>query len=400
MSGFIFFYFRLSIYKQAQGCNEAGACAFVCPYCSVEQTLGENSSIVSCGALTFHVELELWTFKLRLCRRIQPINNRKTLISVRYGNGISVFTLKRWPTMCLWVICLIVVFFSLFNLLRAAALLYLRKLKYCNSEKNICYYFCSPGWKKRWSPRWRRGFLARSAWYCFYLFFWQSFVDYSRYRRRSQRHWHDKRLCFFVTVVKLWQCTSAAHIGVGIAGVEGTAATSAADYAIGTFRLLHRLLFVHGYWSYHRIAFVVKFIFYKVRMTARAQIMRIIYCRRRSLLSPHSFLAFTRVFCSFICVKYARSFFIYSWRIFSFPLSTFTNIYVSPDWALAARVKAPLVKHTSTTPWRSHTGSMCILLSPSFLSIVYTALPVMIVGVFGKRLGRQTLYLFFSYLLL
>jgi hypothetical protein len=47
---------------------------------------------------------------------------------------------------------------------------------------------------------------------------------------------------------------TAAHIGVGIAGVEGTAATNSADYAIGSFRMLHSLLFVHGFYSYQRTA--------------------------------------------------------------------------------------------------------------------------------------------------
>jgi magnesium-transporting ATPase (P-type) len=35
----------------------------------------------------------------------------------------------------------------------------------------------------------------------------------------------------------------AAHVGVGIAGIEGTAAVNSADYAVGTFRMLHTLLF-------------------------------------------------------------------------------------------------------------------------------------------------------------
>jgi len=56
----------------------------------------------------------------------------------------------------------------------------------------------------------------------------------------------------------------AAHIGVGIAGVEGTAATNSSDYAIGTFRMLHSLLFVHGFYSYQRMAKLTNFIFYKV----------------------------------------------------------------------------------------------------------------------------------------
>lgn len=55
----------------------------------------------------------------------------------------------------------------------------------------------------------------------------------------------------------------AAHIGIGIAGVEGTAAVNNADYALGTFRMLHTLLFVHGFWSYRRIAFMVNFLVYK-----------------------------------------------------------------------------------------------------------------------------------------
>lgn len=55
----------------------------------------------------------------------------------------------------------------------------------------------------------------------------------------------------------------AAHLGIGIAGVEGTGAVNSADYAIGTFRMLHTLIFVHGYWSYRRIAYMAQFLCYK-----------------------------------------------------------------------------------------------------------------------------------------
>jgi phospholipid-transporting ATPase len=48
-----------------------------------------------------------------------------------------------------------------------------------------------------------------------------------------------------------------ADIGVGISGLEGTAASRASDYAIGQFRFLQPLLFVHGVWNYHRIAQLV-----------------------------------------------------------------------------------------------------------------------------------------------
>lgn len=61
---------------------------------------------------------------------------------------------------------------------------------------------------------------------------------------------------------------TSAHLGVGIAGVEGTAATNSSDYAIGTFRFLHELLFVHGYWNYARASNLVVFIFYKASLLA------------------------------------------------------------------------------------------------------------------------------------
>eukprot|EP00457_Paulinella_chromatophora_P000134 gb/GEZN01000134.1/.p1 GENE.gb/GEZN01000134.1/~~gb/GEZN01000134.1/.p1 ORF type:complete len:1594 (-),score=227.78 gb/GEZN01000134.1/:1866-6419(-) len=56
---------------------------------------------------------------------------------------------------------------------------------------------------------------------------------------------------------------SAAHVGVGIAGVEGTAAVNSADYAIGTFNILHLLVLVHGYWCYDRVSLMVPWMFYK-----------------------------------------------------------------------------------------------------------------------------------------
>ncbi len=54
-----------------------------------------------------------------------------------------------------------------------------------------------------------------------------------------------------------------ANVGVGITGVEGTAASRASAFAIGQFRFLHTLLFVHGFWSYRRMAKLVPYMFYK-----------------------------------------------------------------------------------------------------------------------------------------
>jgi phospholipid-translocating ATPase len=54
-----------------------------------------------------------------------------------------------------------------------------------------------------------------------------------------------------------------ANIGVGIAGQEGVQASMAADYAIGQFRFLHKLLLVQGHWSYSRIAEMILTFFFK-----------------------------------------------------------------------------------------------------------------------------------------
>ena len=56
---------------------------------------------------------------------------------------------------------------------------------------------------------------------------------------------------------------NAAHIGVGISGLEGQQAVKASDYAIGKFKYLKTLLFFHGRESYRRNSFAILYIFYK-----------------------------------------------------------------------------------------------------------------------------------------
>ncbi|KAG6857725.1 hypothetical protein H0H87_004141 [Tephrocybe sp. NHM501043] len=55
----------------------------------------------------------------------------------------------------------------------------------------------------------------------------------------------------------------AAHVGVGISGVEGLQAARSADVAISQFRYLKKLLLVHGAWSYRRLATLILYSFYK-----------------------------------------------------------------------------------------------------------------------------------------
>ncbi|XP_041791304.1 phospholipid-transporting ATPase IC [Chelmon rostratus] len=54
-----------------------------------------------------------------------------------------------------------------------------------------------------------------------------------------------------------------AHIGVGIAGVEGGQAVQNADFALAQFRFLQRLLLVHGRWSYRRVSLFLRYFLYK-----------------------------------------------------------------------------------------------------------------------------------------
>ena len=46
-----------------------------------------------------------------------------------------------------------------------------------------------------------------------------------------------------------------AHVGIGIKGLEGQQAARAADFSIGEFRMLKRLLFFHGRESYRLNSF-------------------------------------------------------------------------------------------------------------------------------------------------
>ncbi|XP_077440088.1 phospholipid-transporting ATPase IC isoform X2 [Vanacampus margaritifer] len=54
-----------------------------------------------------------------------------------------------------------------------------------------------------------------------------------------------------------------AHVGVGLAGVEGGQAVQNADFSLSRFRFLQKLLLVHGRWSYRRISLFLRYFLFK-----------------------------------------------------------------------------------------------------------------------------------------
>ncbi|PKU66450.1 phospholipid-transporting ATPase 1 [Dendrobium catenatum] len=54
-----------------------------------------------------------------------------------------------------------------------------------------------------------------------------------------------------------------ADVGIGISGQEGRQAVMASDFAMGQFRFLVPLLFVHGHWNYQRMAYMILYNFYR-----------------------------------------------------------------------------------------------------------------------------------------
>lgn len=81
-----------------------------------------------------------------------------------------------------------------------------------------------------------------------------------------------------------------AHVGVGIAGKEGLQAARAADYVLGKFYFLQRLMLVHGRYSVLRSAFVAQYCFYKSLFICFIQIL---YC----FYSGYAGTSFFNTFC-------------------------------------------------------------------------------------------------------
>ncbi|CUG00064.1 phospholipid-transporting ATPase 1c, putative [Bodo saltans] len=93
----------------------------------------------------------------------------------------------------------------------------------------------------------------------------------------------------------------AAHVGVGISGLEGLQAARSADYSIGQFRFLQRLLLVHGRYNYRRISRLILYCFYKNISLYLTQLWFCVFnfCTGQSLYDPWALSMYNVAFSAF-----------------------------------------------------------------------------------------------------
>lgn len=99
----------------------------------------------------------------------------------------------------------------------------------------------------------------------------------------------------------------AAHVGVGISGLEGLQAARAADYSIAQFRFLQRLLLVHGRYNYRRVARLILYCFYKNVSLYLTQLWFCVFnfCSGQSLYDPWALSMYNVAFSAYPIVVLA-----------------------------------------------------------------------------------------------
>jgi magnesium-transporting ATPase (P-type) len=91
---------------------------------------------------------------------------------------------------------------------------------------------------------------------------------------------------------------TTADVGVGLEGNEGKHAARAADFALPQFRLLPRLILVHGRLSYYRTALIASYTFYKSACIGLIQLFYNCWCGYSgcSLLDSFALTSYNMVF--------------------------------------------------------------------------------------------------------
>ena len=99
----------------------------------------------------------------------------------------------------------------------------------------------------------------------------------------------------------------AAHVGIGISGLEGQQAVRASDYSIAQFKYLKRLMFVHGRECYRKNATLVCYNFYKNILVVSPLFFYGIYSSfsGQSFYNQWLYQLFNMVFCAMPIVSYA-----------------------------------------------------------------------------------------------
>lgn len=142
-----------------------------------------------------------------------------------------------------------------------------------------------------------------------------------------------------------------ADVGIGISGQEGRQAVMASDFAMGQFRFLVPLLLVHGHWNYQRMSYMILYNFYR-----------------------NAILVFVLFWCVCVFFSFLVSFMSGSNTRKKTPKTTW--LYFVCRFVLFTAFTLT----TAMTDWSS-----------MLYSIVYTALPTIIVGILDKDLSRGTL---------
>ncbi|KAM8874227.1 phospholipid-transporting ATPase IC [Spinachia spinachia] len=142
-----------------------------------------------------------------------------------------------------------------------------------------------------------------------------------------------------------------AHIGVGIAGVEGSQAVQNADFALSQFRFLQRLLLVHGRWSYRRISLFLPYFLFKTCSSALV----------------HVWFAF---FNGFSAQSMYETWFIAMYTAFYTALPVMCLAFFEQDASAESSLKWPRLYKTG----QGQEASSALVMSAFLLYAVYTSL--------------------------
>lgn len=100
---------------------------------------------------------------------------------------------------------------------------------------------------------------------------------------------------------------TAAHVGIGIKGVEGQQASRASDYSIGEFKVLRRLVLYYGRESYRKNSYLICYNFFKNMVLVLPQFWFgfLNGFSGQSLYNPYLFQLYNIIYASLPVVIYA-----------------------------------------------------------------------------------------------